>query len=322
MAKEMLLYSGIYDYTASQYITALDENMSKAVKCRINSGGGSVASTYGMCIKTKEHGKVHMHVDGVAFSGAFNLLMYADNVSCLNVSTFMLHRADMYASTDEEKAFVRKINADLRAQMEVKVPEATLVAVTGYTYDQVFAEETRLNVFLDASQMKRLGIVKDIVELTPSAMVEMDAIAKSLLNIAANGDGIDPEKITTTKTFSKMTIEKLKAENPELYNQVLAQGAAQERDRVESILAFNEVDPAGCKAAIESGKPLTEKQRSDFAMKIHAAASLKVIAEGSAPGVVVGEEAAGTKGTEAETAKAKELSAFYNAAVTTAKSLG
>jgi len=320
MPKELLLYSSIYDYTASQFISSLEENKGKSIKCRINSGGGQVASTYGMCAKAKEHGNVHMHVDGVAFSGAFNLLMYAKIVTCLSVSTFLLHRADMYATTDEEKAFVSSINADLRAQMMLKVPESKLLAVTGYTYDQVFATDTRLNVFLDANQMKALGIVEEIEVLSPSAMLEIEKLSASMMNLAASGEGVKlPEPNNSLKTFSTMTKDKLKAENPELFNQILAEGAAMEKDRVEAILVFNEIDPAGCKAAIESGKPLTQKQMADFAMKIHSSKDLGTMGKENPPPLPNGEEPAGKT---PEALKEKELSAFFGAAVETAKNLG
>jgi hypothetical protein len=102
-----------------------------------------------------------------------------------------------------------------------------------------------------------------------------------------------------------MTIEQLKAEHPALFAEVLALGIAKEKDRVEACLAFIEVDAAGVKAAIESGKDLSQKQMADFALKAVSAGTLKAIEAGNANPVKTDETASKEKSE-----KEKELSAF------------
>jgi hypothetical protein len=104
-----------------------------------------------------------------------------------------------------------------------------------------------------------------------------------------------------------MNLEKLKAEHPAIYAEAVAigvkQGIAEEKDRVEACLVFNEVDPAGVKAAIEAGKPLSQKQMADFSLKALSKNQLKALAgENADPSE---EEEEGVEGEGAE-GKGKE----------------
>ncbi|MCK5613798.1 hypothetical protein KAR91_68675, partial [Candidatus Pacearchaeota archaeon] len=68
----------------------------------------------------------------------------------------------------------------------------------------------------------------------------------------------------------------LKAENPSLYAEILAEGekagikigADAERDRVGSWTVFNEVNPDAVKTGIESGLQISAKQMSEFTLQI------------------------------------------------------
>ncbi len=57
MAKEILLYTGIYSYSAANFIRELEDNKGEDICVRGNCGGGSMFDTYGMIAKFKEHPK-------------------------------------------------------------------------------------------------------------------------------------------------------------------------------------------------------------------------------------------------------------------------
>lgn len=106
-----------------------------------------------------------------------------------------------------------------------------------------------------------------------------------------------------------MNKEKLLAEHPALYNEIFAlgktAGVTEERDRVEAIMVFNDVDPKACAEAIASGKPLTSKQMAEFSLKAVTAGRKKDLKDDSAGEATTGEAA----DTSAE-AENKELRAF------------
>jgi len=296
MPKEIYLYSPVYDFVAQDLISAMNEN-TEELTMRVNSPGGSVFANYGICAKMQEHGNVNVKVDGAAMSSAANLLPYAKSVECLDVSTFLLHRADMYVESESDKAFLARINKDLRVKLLARVDAVIFKEVTGFSIDEMFDSEKRIDIMLDAKQAKKIGLVQKINKLTPS---EIDAFnSKMLFNIAAYNDNKNQQK------QKQMTIDTLKAEHPALFAQVVALGVEKEKDRVEACLAFIDVDAKGAIEAINSGKDLSQKQMAEFAVKAMSKKSLTDLAAESNKGVAT------TEVIEAEKdAKAKAIEAF------------
>lgn len=296
MPKEIYLYSPVYDFVAQDLISAMNEN-TEELTMRVNSPGGSVFANYGICAKMQEHGNVNIKVDGAAMSSAANLLPYAKSVECLDVSTFLLHRADMYVESESDKAFLARINKDLRVKLLARVDAVIFKEVTGFSIDEMFDSEKRIDITLDAKQAKKIGLVQKINKLTPS---EVEAFnSKMLFNIAAYNDNKNQQKQKT------MTIDTLKAEHPALFAQVVALGVEKEKDRVEACLAFIDVDAKGAIEAINSGKDLSQKQMAEFAVKAMSKKSLTDLAAESNKGIAT------TEVTETEKdAKAKAIEAF------------
>lgn len=296
MPKEIYLYSPVYDFVAQDLISTMNEN-TEELTMRVNSPGGSVFANYGICAKMQEHGNVNVKVDGAAMSSAANLLPYAKSVECLDVSTFLLHRADMYVESESDKAFLARINKDLRVKLLARVDAVIFKEVTGFSIDEMFDSEKRIDIMLDAKQAKKIGLVQKINKLTPS---EVEAFnSKMLFNIAAYNDNKNQQKQKT------MTIDTLKAEHPALFAQVVALGVEKEKDRVEACLAFIDVDAKGAIEAINSGKDLSQKQMAEFAVKAMSKKSLTDLAAESNKGIAT------TEVTETEKdAKAKAIEAF------------
>lgn len=282
MAKEIYLYTGIYDFTAEKLISSMEENMDSNMNMRVNTPGGNPLAMWGIAAKMKEHGNVSIQIDGAANSAGFFLLPYAKKVTALNVSSGLLHRADMYASTEIEKQWLNARNKDLRAQLESKINVAKLEKLKGVTMDQIFDPEKRIDVILTAKEMKAIGLVDEIVELTP---IEMEAMSSMFEKIAASSS-VQLED----KNKKLMNIQELRAQHAALYDEIFEIGAkagvSAERDRVSAALVFNHLDPEGVKGIIASGKPMTATQQAEFALKAMSPKAAEELAAGATKQVV------------------------------------
>jgi hypothetical protein len=129
--------------------------------------------------------------------------------------------------------------------------------------DQIFDPEKRIDVILTAKEMKAIGLVDEIIELTP---IEMEAMGSMFDKIAASSSQQQDDK-----TKKLMNIQELKAQHPALFDEIFEIGAkagvSAERDRVSAALVFNHLDPEGVKGIIASGKPMTATQQAEFALK-------------------------------------------------------
>ncbi len=299
MAKELYLYSPIYSFVAESVLSQLEENMDNDVTLKVLTPGGSVFAAYGIYDKVKEHGNVLGKFIVADSAGAF-LPLYCKDSECLNVSRFTFHRADMFVENDQEQEFLNGVNKDLRVQMLKKIDPDIWKEVTGITIDELFDSKTRIDVTLTATQAKKVGLINRIVNLTPQIEKELAAFNSKIFNVAANAT---PQN--KPKNNHNMTIDTLKAEHPALFAQVVALGVEKEKDRVESIIAFIEIDPVACKEAIALGKDLTQKQMSEFAIKAFSKDTLEAIKNASAKDTPTGES-----DNVAKTEKAKEIEAF------------
>lgn len=287
MAKEILLYTDLYSYSTERLINALDENLKKEVRMRVNSPGGSVFASYGIFAKVKEHGNVTMHVDGMAASAAGLMLLYAKKVTALNVCRIMLHRADAYISTPEQRVQLDSINVDLRKQLEMRVDNAKFKAVTGSSFEDLFNPETRIDIWLTADQAKELKIVSEIIELKPE---EAKAMSDLMWDVAAKLEGApEPKIIDNPKTEDTMTtLDELKAKYPVLYQQAVEAGhkagVTAERDRVGAWMAWIGVDQKKVIEGIEKGEGISAKASQELQVSAMSGDYLKNLSKDSNKG--------------------------------------
>lgn len=296
MAKELYLYSGIYDFTAEAIISQINDHMGDKIDLRTNSGGGEVKAGWGIAAKISEHGNVNMKVDGSADSMTANLLMYAKSAECLDVTTFTLHRAaysSWYTPTEEDQAYLLNMNKDLKAKMLLKLDSEVFKKVTGFTIDEMFDPEQRINITINASDAKKIGLVQKVNKLTPS---EAEAFNKRMA-FAYNEQN--------PNLPIKMTVDEIKLKHPEAYNQIVKAGIEQEKDRVGSFLAFIDVDPEGVKKGIEAGTNLSATAMAEFSRKAFSATEIKKIEADNAKPLQTGEAPA-----TAETEKEQALAVF------------
>ena len=291
MAKEILFYSYVNASTVSNYINAMNENMDEpSLVLRINSGGGHVDDAVGLIAKTKEYkGDLKIKVDGYADSMAAFFLFYADanNIEATDLSTSVIHRAaypewveaSKELMTEDRVNALKRTNENLRSVMESRVDANLWQEVTGKTLDEVFSMESRIDVKLNAKQMKKLGIIGKINTITPKKKAEIDAIS---IRMAASSEVkvVNEEvEIKTKPEKKKMTKEELKASHPEVYNAIIAD----ERDRVGAWMAFVEIDAKRVQEGIKAGSNLGQTDIAELSLQALSNKEVKAIEAASAP---------------------------------------
>lgn len=324
MAKEILLYSYLYSGTSERLINAINDlGVNKEVTIRLNSDGGSPEDTYGMLAKLKEFneagGTTNIKVDGKARSMALFFLNYVNGKkTALDVTDFMMHRAAYPQWIESSKDLMtqsmwdslNKVNKDLRAAFEATADVAKFEEITGVTLDEVFSNEQRIDVVMTSQQMLEIGLIDEITTITPEKKAEIDANMHHAAIAAGFALPIQTQQNqqVINKKSDKMTIDKLRAEHPEVFAAALALGVTQERERTTEWLSFVDADKTAVKAGIESGKNINVVEAARLAALQSNAATLEAVANG-APDATKKPEDADNKPTEIS-AEAKALAEF------------
>lgn len=316
MAKDILLYGTISQYNAmfffDQINEATKEDSEAQMIMRVNCEGGE--PQYGMSAieKVQEMAdQFSCKVGAMCHSMALFILAYLDTakVECIDTTQAVLHRAAWPSWMETSVSFpgslyeqiLNKTNKDLEKAFRAKVNIEVLEGLPqmkdkNITLKDIFSMESRIEVLLTAQDLKKIGLVSKINKITPTKQTEMTAQLETFkkcasltdYKIAAQSVVDAPKPVDQPKT-KNMTLDELKANHPALYAQIIKEGheagVKAEKDRVESILVFNDVDPEGCKTAIEAGTPLTSKQMAEFARKSMSAETLDKVKKDSAKDV-------------------------------------
>lgn len=272
-AKEILLYSPIYSYSAANFINELEANRENDICVRGNCPGGDVFAAIGMSAKYQEHKKEKsIHVDGVAASAFAYMVIEADpnEVECLDASTFLFHRASM-GTVEEEKemsAAQKKVLSDAntryRARLEAKASSDKFKQISGTSYDEIFSMDGRKDVILNAQQAKELNIVGNIKPMTSQMKAEI-LVLSAEYKIAAFSEPVIIDK----KTF--MTAAEFKISNPAAYAEIenagITKGISAEQARSKEWNVFREIDPVAVAKGLESGLEITRAEAFGFMQK-------------------------------------------------------
>lgn len=319
MPKDVLIYGPIYSDSAIEFHENVAEVQKDApdeeIKIRINTEGGEPMYGWGMVAKISELPNKSVQVDGAAYSfGAF-ALCYCDKVSALDVSQFLLHRA-AYSSwfesseyfTEEIQQNLKQINDKLEKALRNKIDVAKLEALGKGTVKEIFSMEGRKDVFLNAIEAKKIGLISEIIKITPSIKAEVNTrlltVAVKYEKIAAKyeADGQKPIAFEKEKKEEKAKIQKkipmtaaeFKAENPEVYASIFADGkkagVKEENDRVGAWTVFAHLDPEAVKKGIASTEAPSATQMSEFALKALSPEKLQAIKKDSEKKVETEEE--------------------------------
>lgn len=289
MSKEILIYGGIYDFTVESFMREMEEAKNEDIVLRINTNGGDPQSSFGVVSKFQEHAKGKtLRVDGKAYSTGALMAAYADYVIALDVSEFLIHRVaypsyfenDSNLFTEQLQASLKYSNEKAREALESKVDVEKFQRFTGYSFDQIFSMDGRLDVYLTAEQAKKVGLVDEIRKITPEMRHDIAQNMEMTQLKAAKYLGIQKENQEkpneeNDNTHKDMNLDKLKAEFPAVYRQAMQEGVAFERDRVEAYMVFADVDLNTVKEAIAKGETMTAKQSAEFGRKLASAVFIK-----------------------------------------------
>ncbi len=311
MAKEVLIYGGINNMSASSFIQDVDSVGDEDLVVRINTPGGNPEAGFGMIAKLQERtGKTTVKIDGSAYSMGLFLATYVDEVEALDTSEFLLHRAAYpswyekdYMSEAERENLVR-INSSLEKALKNSIDVNAFEEMKGVKLKDVFSMDYRKDVFLSAKEAKKIGLVSKIVKITPSKRTELNKAAA----LIAASNNIEPKFIPEFKEnkqvvkpkIEKMTIEKLKADHPELVSAIVAE----RNDVVGSWLTYIDVDAKAVSEGIKSGNPMSQTAMAEFSLKMAQANTAKAI-EGNAQPPVDGQ----VKDTQPELTDAQKMEA-------------
>lgn len=289
MPNDILIYGRIDEWNARSFFQSIsdaqEDGEETALTFRINTGGGEPEYGWGMCSKINEIVNKKALVDGKAYSMGLFACCYIDEVSCHDVSQFMVHRAGYSEWFEKSEYFTEPLQENLaninknlekafRNKIDVEAFEnLKQVKEKGITVKDIFSMDGRIDVFFSAQDAKKIGLVKNIIKLTPEKKAEISAFEESV-NASREGKKVNKYEVVTVDEpkedepkNTNMTADEIKAKYPAAHAEILNSGVAAERDRVESIMVFADVDMAECKKAIESGKPLTAKQMAELSRK-------------------------------------------------------
>jgi ATP-dependent protease ClpP protease subunit len=311
MPKPLLFFSPVYSFTAEAFVEKMFEvGANEDIEIWINSPGGSVFAGWSMIGALNERtGKNNAKVMGDASSMIAYLLLFMDKVEAIDVANFTIHRADGYVSTPEDQAFLDKINKDLRAKMEKKINAEIFKSETGFSFDDIFNPEKRIDVNLNAKQAKKIGLIDKVIRLEPNQIAamsekfvafadfdDMEVIEKPKEKVEAK----KTEEIIKNEIKKTMTREELKVQFPEVYKAIIQE----ERERVQAIMEFSDIDLEACKTQIDGGQNPSQKFFAEMARKGMAANTLQSAKDEKIKDIVTKEEP--VKKEDAEKAQAEK----------------
>lgn len=325
MPREVLLYNRIDSESSTDFVREINEANGQIDSIRVNTDGGEPECGFAIIARISELTKpVVIKLDGKAYSMGLMIPCYTpegSTVECLDVTEGLVHRAaypkwfedDANFFTQPLRENLERINVSLKTAFLARIDKEIFenlpqVKSKGITIDKIFSMDSRIDVFLSAKDLKKIGLVDKIVSITPKIKADIESYIEGYkVKILARYTGKLVEKPIIKNTI--MTLQELKANHPETYNAAVEAGVLKERDRVGSIMVFNEFDPEGVAKAVESGLSLTETQRSQFALKQVAKMALGGLNKEAIPPVKTSEVASSNKTAE-EIKKEADKKAF------------
>lgn len=282
---EVLLYGDINSVSSANFIQNLNA-VTDEVQVSVNTNGGDPQYGFGIIRSFNQFdGEKLVQIDGKAYSWGSFFPLYANYTVALDVSKFLFHRA-AYSSwfeqseyfTPELQADLKSVNDDLERAMRAKLDVDAFEAETGVTIKEIFSMDDRKDVYFNAKQALKWGLIDEIVKVTPkksasvySQAVEMAAKFEGIEVPPMETDGTEENANPSTPVDSNknqiMTLDELKEKHPAVYKEAFNAGELHERDRAAAWAVFTKVDPEGVQKGIESGDPLKAAKMAEFTRK-------------------------------------------------------
>lgn len=196
------------------------------INLRINSPGGSVYAGCAIYSTLKRHpAKVNVYIDGLCASIATVVAMAGDTINMSAVGTFMIHNPWTIMSGDAKEL---RDKAEILDKLKETIIEAymTKVKVTKEELVAMMDKETTLT----SSEALAKGFITNI-EFKQTPM----NLNYPIMNMYNQKHNIKTEEKEDKMAAEKMTMEKLKNESPELYNEIFNKGVIEERNRIKSL---------------------------------------------------------------------------------------
>lgn len=280
---EVLLYGSIYDETASKFMEDVQDVIDSGdteLVVRINCNGGDVGLGWGLVTKFAEFkGSKKVKIDGKAYSMGAVFALFADEVESNDMAQAMFHRAGSYFENEEwykAEGFTTMIdiaNSGIKKAMKARLDinkfseiMASKPATEGKNFKDLFSMDSRLNVFLDAKEMKAIGMVGKTIRVTPTKARQINA---RVMECAAQYQGGHKDMMIPEPSAEVPVVESNnenkedmadKTVNTDLNQAAIDAAVTAERDRVNAWMKFHEVDPKTVQAQIASGATIFESQ--------------------------------------------------------------
>lgn len=196
------------------------------INLRINSPGGSVYAGCAIYSTLKRHpAKINIYIDGLCASIATVVAMAGDTINMSSVGSFMIHNPWTVMAGDSKEL---RDKAEILDKLKESIIEAymTKVKVTKEELVAMMDKETTLT----SSEALAKGFITNI-EFNPTPM----NLNYPIMNMYNQKHNIKTEEKEDKMAVEKMTMEKLKNESPELYNEIFNNGVMEERNRIKSL---------------------------------------------------------------------------------------
>jgi hypothetical protein len=160
----------------------------------------------------------------------------------------------------------------------------------------MFSLEGRINVTITPTQALSMGLVNKVNPITKTVKASIIALANEFHVAAFSKEPVIAEEtvttpITTSKKIKFMNKGEILAAHPDIYAEILKDGAEAEAERVKTWLVYKDIDPKAVEAGILGGKLPTTSEAAAFLVKAGAAAIVAAAKEGNEAPIVTGEPA-------------------------------
>lgn len=258
----------------------------------INSGGGSVFSASEIYTDLRKFaGRVSVEIVGLAASAASVIAMAGTNIVMSPTAQIMIHNASTgaqgdYREMDHTSDFLQKVNQSIMNAYTAKSGKtADELKVMMDAESWMTAQEAKEAGFIDSimfeneidavANIDRPELVNGV--LPPEVINKMrEQLANDKTNDVINSVTAQNTTNLESEVTNDMDIEKLKAEHPELYNQVFnlgkEDGVKAERIRIQEI---ENLSMPGNNDIVNKAKFETGATAADTAMEIIKAQKAK-----------------------------------------------
>lgn len=273
------------DVDSREFTSALKQVTSKNITLRINSGGGSVFTAQAILSSLRRHAaSVTVYIDGLAASAASVIAMAGDKIIMPSNAMMMIHNpwtgtygeakdmrkmADTLDSVRDSivAAYKEKTTLDVERIVQLMDDETWMTAAEAVELG--FADEVEVTQRVAASANHGNMLVNGL-SIEASRYKKLAQIIDTLPTAQeSTPTGVVAGKTEEKKEIKSMNLEQLKAEHPDLYNQLLEEGAQAGADKERArIKAIEDMEMKGHEQLINQAKFDTGISAESLAVQI------------------------------------------------------